>query len=86
MDEKQLYQQLEALKQELANSSGLSAETHEKMLGLIDRMEEQMHTPEDAEDSFSEQFETLVTEFEVSHPTLTGVVNNLLVTLGNMGV
>jgi hypothetical protein len=86
MDEQQLYQQLEALKAELDASSNLSEETREKMLGLIGRMEEQMHTPDDAEDSLAEQFETLVAEFEVSHPTLTGIVNNLLVTLGSMGV
>lgn len=86
MDEQQLYQQLEALKSELDNSPALSGETREKMLGLIDRMEEQMHSPEHDHDSVSEQFKSLVAEFEVSHPTLTRVVNNLLVTLGNMGV
>ncbi len=86
MDEQELYQQLESLKKELDSSNGLGPDTREKMLGLIDRMEEQMHTPGDDEDSFTEQFESLVTEFEASHPTLTGIVNNLLVTLGNMGV
>lgn len=85
MDEQQLYEQLECLKQELARSS-LGEEPREKMLGLIDRMEEQMHTPDSAQDGIAEQFEILVTEFEVSHPTLTGIINNLLVTLGNMGV
>ena len=85
MDEQQLYQQLETLKKELADST-IGSETREKMLGLIDRMEEQMHSPEGAEASIAEQFEILLTEFEVTHPTLTGIVNNLLVTLGNMGV
>jgi hypothetical protein len=85
MDEQALYQQLESLKQELAKST-LDEDTQETMLGLIDRMEEQMHTPHASDDGISEQFETLVAEFEVSHPTLTGVVKNLLVTLGNMGV
>ena len=85
MDEQEIYQQLESLKQELAKSA-VGEDAREKMLGLIDRIEEQMHTPGGAEDGISEQFETLVTEFEVSHPTLTGIVNNLLVTLGNMGV
>jgi hypothetical protein len=85
MDEQAIYQQLESLKQELAKTS-VGDDAREKMLGLIDRIEEQMHTPGSADDGISEQFETLVTEFEVSHPTLTGIVNNLLVTLGNMGV
>jgi hypothetical protein len=85
MDEQEIYQQLESLKQELANSA-VDEGAREKMLGLIDRIEEQMHTPGGADDGISEQFETLVTEFEVSHPTLTGIVNNLLVALGNMGV
>ncbi len=85
MDEQEIYQQLESLKQELAKSA-VGEDAREKMLGLIDRIEEQMHTPDGAEDGISEQFEALVTEFEVSHPTLTGIVNNLLVTLGNMGV
>lgn len=85
MDEKEIYQQLETLKGELAETS-LGDETREKMLGLIDRIEEQMHTPAGDSEGISEQFEILVTEFELSHPKLTGVVNNLLVTLGNMGI
>lgn len=85
MDEKQIYEQLEAVKRELAGSD-LAEDSRAKVLGLIDRMEEQMHSPEGERDSLADQFEVLATEFEVSHPTLTGVVKNLMLTLGNMGV
>lgn len=86
MDEKDIYQHLETLKQQLDVSEGLSDEARERMLGLIDRVEEQLPSAENPEDGFAEQFEALVTEFEVTHPTLTGIVNNVLVALGNMGV
>ncbi len=85
MDEQQLVQQLELLKRELA-SSNLAEQQQEKMLGLIDRMEEQMHLPEAVNDTVVDQVEALLAEFEVEHPKLTGMVNNVLVTLGNMGV
>jgi CRISPR/Cas system-associated endonuclease/helicase Cas3 len=85
MDEQQLVQQLELLKRELA-SSNLAEQQQEKMLGLIDRMEEQMHLPEAVSDTMVDQVEALLAEFEVEHPKLTGMVNNVLVTLGNMGV
>lgn len=86
MDEQDIYKQLETLKSALADSEGLAEGTREKMLGLIDRVEEQLPSAQDDSDSIAEQFESLVTEFEVSHPTLTGIVNNLMVALGNMGV
>lgn len=85
MDEQQLVRQLELLKRELA-SSNLAEQQQEKMLGLIDRMEEQMHLPEAVSDTMVDQVEALLAEFEVEHPKLTGMVNNVLVTLGNMGV
>lgn len=85
MDEQDLVQQLEALKQELANSQ-LPEQSREKMLGLIDRMEEQMHTPDEDNETMVDQVEALLAEFEVEHPKITGMVNNLMVTLGNMGV
>ena len=86
MDEQDIYRQLETLKAALADSDGLAEGTREKMLGLIDRVEEQLPSAQHDSDSIAEQFKSLVTEFEVSHPTLTGIVNNLMVTLGNMGV
>jgi hypothetical protein len=85
MDEQQLVEQLELLKRELA-SSNLAEHQQEKMLGLIDRMEEQMHMPDVVNDTMVDQVEALLAEFEVEHPKLTGMVNNVLVTLGNMGV
>lgn len=86
MDEKDIYEHLEALKSELGTSDGLSELAREKMLGLIDRVEEQLPSAEDPEDNLAEQFEAILTEFEVTHPRLTGIVNNIMVTLGNMGV
>ena len=86
MDDQDIFQQIEALKAVLGDSEGLSEDAREKMRGLIDRVEEQLPAAVTDEDGIAEQFEALVTEFEVTHPTLTGVVNNLLVALGNMGV
>lgn len=86
MDQEQFHDQLEALKAELERSDGLGEDTQQKMLVLVSRMEEQLHGADDEPETIPEQFEALKTEFEASHPTLTGIVNNILVTLGNMGV
>lgn len=85
MDKHDLYRQIEALRAELENSEGVSEGAREKLIGLIERLEEQL--PDAYRDEgIVEQFESWVTEFEVTHPTLTGVVNDLLVKLSNMGV
>ena len=85
MDKHDLFLQIEALRVELENSEGLSDSAREKLIGLIERLEEQL--PDAYHDEgVVEQFESWVTEFEVTHPTLTAVVNDLLVKLSNMGV
>lgn len=86
MDQEQFHGQLDALKSELEASEGLADGTRDKLLVLVSRMEEQLHGAEDEPESIPEQFEALKVEFETSHPTLTGIVNNILVTLSNMGV
>ena len=86
MDQRDIYQQLEELRAERDVSEGLSDEARDRMLSVIDHVEQQLPAADEHQGSLSEQLESVVTEFEVTHPTLASIINNIMVTLGGMGV
>lgn len=84
MNEQQLREQL----QQLANAlEGLpvAAEQRASLQALIADIESQLGTT-DTDDSLVEQVETVVSVFEVEHPRIAAILNNIVVTLGNIGV
>lgn len=60
----------------------------EKTSQLIDDIEQEIdqHDFDDGAGAFIETMELRISEFETEHPTLTAIVNNILVTLSSMGV
>ena len=86
MEHPEIDQQLAALRAALEQSEGLAAESRERLLGLIEQLEAQVHSAEDSDGGLVSQLEAHVAEFEVSHPSLSGTINEVMVMLGNMGV
>lgn len=86
MEQQDIYQQLETLKATLAQSVGLDDSSRQRMLDLIDRLEEQVNATGGDDGGLVSQLESHVTEFEVSHPSLSGTIKDIMVMLGNMGV
>jgi hypothetical protein len=85
MEHPEIDQQLAALRAALEQSEGLASGSRERLLGLIEQLEAQVHS-EDDDGGLVSQLEAHVAEFEVSHPALSGTLNELMVILGNMGV
>ena len=62
-----------------------------QLQALIERVEQQLETddaeePRDLRDQLRDQLEEAVSQFEAEHPTLTGVMRRVLMTLSSMGV
>lgn len=60
----------------------------EKTAQLINDIEQEIdqHEFDDGTGAFIKNMEQRVSEFESEHPSLTSIINNILVTLSGMGV
>lgn len=87
MDEQQLREHLQQLDTAINNMQASEADK-EQLRGLIDNVENQLADPLlNAEaDSLVDQVDSMVTSFEAEHPTISGILNNIMVTLSSMGV
>jgi DUF1009 family protein len=87
MAEKQLREDLERLRAEISNLEP-DSKTKEKLTRLLEEIEQEIDESslEDVAKSVLEKVEKSVYRFETSHPTVTGILNNIMVTLSNIGV
>lgn len=79
------------LKQQLDSKTADSPTDRERMESLssqVDHILEHHSDPESQEpyDAVREQLRDSATYFEVSHPRLTGVINNVIQTLNRLGI
>lgn len=87
MDEQQLREHLQQLDEAINKMQAPEADK-EQLRGLIDEVENQLADPLLASEAESlvDQVDGLVSSFEAEHPTISGILNNILVTLSSMGV
>jgi hypothetical protein len=85
MDEKYLRDHLDLLSKEVENLP-LDESIRDRLSTLIAELEPHEEAGSVPPDDIIENIDNMVVQFETEHPTLTGVLNNILVTLGNMGV
>ena len=85
MDTNTLREHLNELRNEL---DSLPVAEREKTAQLIADIEQEIeqHQFEDGTGAFIENMENHIAAFESEHPTLTAIVNNILVTLSSMGL
>ena len=82
--ESRLHQELEQLRREI-EALPLEEGDKERLAGLVEDIE--THDAADlAPHHILDSLDQQISRFEAEHPTLTGVLNNLLVSLSNMGV
>lgn len=87
MDQKQLQDYLDQLNAAIDKSGAPDADK-QQLNELIDTIEQQLDDPLLAEDSdnLADQVDVLVAQFESEHPTIAGILNNIMMTLSSMGV
>jgi len=85
MAEKEVSEALFNLRNEIERLS--EAELKDRLEGLLDDLEDNMSAEEDPNHlHIVEDMKEALSQFEVDHPTLTGIVNELMVTLSNLGI
>lgn len=87
MPEKQLREDLLKLRAEIAGLDS-DQQAKEKLVALLADIEQELDQSglNDRVKSLSGQVELAISRFETTHPTLTGVLNNIMVTLSGIGV
>ncbi|MBU1332001.1 MAG: DUF4404 family protein [Gammaproteobacteria bacterium] len=83
-----LQQQLDDLREQLAQDSPLSDEDRATLTTLAQDIELRLaHQPAmSADTSLVDGVNLAVERFEVSHPTLAGTLRNIMQSLANMGI
>ncbi len=88
MDAKKLNDMLQVLRSELDSLDESDGQAREKLLAIAAEIETRLADP-DSDNSHESLIETIrdsISLFEVTHPRATGILNQLMVTLANMGI
>ena len=91
MSDEKLRESLDELRSELEQLEAEELqirERRERLDALISRVEMRLDRPEDTahHQSLVQDVRQSISEFEVSHPRTTAILNQIMVTLGNMGI
>jgi predicted RNase H-like nuclease (RuvC/YqgF family) len=87
-DASELKTSLEKLRSEIAGLQAADRRTKERLEALVRELEEKADRPRDTElhKNAVRHLDDTISHFEVSHPTLTAVLNDIMVKLSNMGI
>lgn len=87
MAEKEVNEALFNLRNEIEALGDRNPELKSRLEGLLDELEDRMEVEEDENHlHLVEDMKEAVSQFEVEHPRITGIVNDLMLALGNMGI
>jgi hypothetical protein len=85
MPKAQIQNLVDQLESEINQLDSLETDKKQKLENLIQDIEKGLESdslPDELRESLSES----VAEFEVSHPRMTGIINDIMVTLSNLGI
>lgn len=90
MTEQQINNALEELRREIERLDLSDTETKERLTGLVESIEQRMAAApgvveEDQPDLLNEMNDA-VTQFEVEHPRITGILNDIMMALSSSGI
>lgn len=88
MPDKRLRESLSELRSELERLEAEEAQVRERLDALISGVETRLDEPDDTDQhqSLVEEVRQSISQLEVSHPRATAILNEIMVTLGNMGI
>ena len=87
MNERELRTQLDELIIAIEDIPAADAEK-KRLQSLVENIEAQLSNPvvEGEPESLADQGDGMVSSFEADHPTVAGILNNIMVTLTSMGI
>lgn len=88
MTEKPIHHALSELRAEIDNLHLDDADTKNHLNQLLQSIEESVASEslENGHTDLIEDMSNAVTQFEVEHPRITGIINDIMVKLSNMGI
>ena len=87
MSDDNLHSLIRQLKSEIAALHADDEEARERLQSLVDELERRLDEDEAVEDeALMDSLRESVERFEVEHPRATGILNNIMVMLSNMGI
>lgn len=87
MTEKEVSEALFNLRSEVERLGDSNPEARERLETLMDELEERLDSTEEAPGlHLMDDLKEAVSQFEVEHPRLSGIMNELMLALGNMGI
>ncbi|MBM4201471.1 MAG: DUF4404 family protein [Gammaproteobacteria bacterium] len=88
MTDREIVPALADLRAEIEQLDKADAATRERLEELVDRLEQQLTAAELGQHQLHlvEDIKDAITEFEVEHPRMTGILNDIMVTLSNLGI
>lgn len=88
MSRAELQSSLDKLRTELATLAPEAADARARLTALVDDIERELDALEDGGDheSLLERLRHQVEAFEVEHPRVTNILNDIMVTLANLGI
>ncbi|MEE9395709.1 MAG: DUF4404 family protein [Methylococcales bacterium] len=82
-----LNETLENLRSEIENLRTNDNESKAKLEKIVDDLEQKIKNPDDVDHNrLISDVKDTVTHFEVSHPTITAILNDIMMALSNMGI
>jgi len=88
LEQEQIRQSLEELREELGRLEIADEAERGRLAALVADIEHGLDNPDDSEHHASviADLEDAISRFEVEHPRATGLLNHIMVTLGSMGI
>lgn len=87
MSDESLKTDLEKLRIEVNQVAGRNPDTQRKLNELINELEKRINDPSNEDnDSLIENIRAEIANFEAEHPRTTAILNDIMVTLSNMGI
>ena len=82
MPKKQLQSLVSKLQEETKNLEDLDQGAEQKLKALISNMEQELDSP----DQVAKGIQNTIAEFEVTHPRISAILEEITILLGNMGI
>ena len=88
MSEQKIHECLQGLRDELNQLQGDNQQVRERVNGLITEVEQRLVDNEHSlqNPSLMESINNTIELYKVEHPGVTGILNQIMMSLGNMGV
>lgn len=87
MAEKEITEALFILRKEVEKIEGEHPELRDKMESLLTRLEHRLDNAEEEQHlHLVDDMKAALNQFEAEHPTASGLINELMLTLSNIGI